>query len=160
MTDQSNYISYLPMLIKTVELSTGPIIELGMGFSTVVLHMLCKQSKRHIYSYENDTKWWKQNIQYLSDYHDIIALDNWDIITPRPCGVLLVDHRPAIRRRIDALRFKDFAEYILLHDSEPEIDRFYRYSGIYKHFKYRYDYRKCTPNTTVVSNLSDLSEFY
>lgn len=159
MADITLYGTHLPMLIKAIEATDGPILELGMGVSTWVIEMLCKQTKRPIYSYENDPKWYLEYKKYESEYHRVLLVEDWDKIDigGNDWGVVLIDHRPALRRHVDALRVKDNADYILLHDSEPEIDRFYKYSRIYPHFKYHFTYDKCKPYTTVVSNFKDIS---
>lgn len=159
MTDTSNYLTHIPILSRLVDMTSGPILELGIGFSTVLLHAMAKQSGREVYSYENDREWHKKYFEFNTYNHHVFYIDNWDDIkvNDKHWSVALIDHRPAMRRRVDAVRLARHADYIILHDSEPEIDRFYRYSSIYKHFKYRYDYKKCLPNTTVLSNFKDLS---
>jgi sensor histidine kinase YesM len=147
------------MLIKCVERSTGPILELGMGYSTMILHNLCELDKRKVYSYENDPKWYVENLIYRADYHHQILVTDWDEIDieDKYWSVVLIDHRPAKRRRVDALRVKDWADYVILHDSEPEIDRFYGYKRIYQHFKNIHHDTRQRPYTTVLSNFKDLS---
>jgi len=155
---EEHYATHLPMLIRCVELSDPelPILELGIGYSTFILDMLCKQNGREIFSYENDRKWHGKFLEFYQMNHKVIYTEDWDNIIKRHWGVVLIDHRPAKRRHIDALKLKDSADYIILHDSEPEIDKFYGYKGIYKHFKYVHHYTTCKPNTTVVSNFKDL----
>jgi len=162
MKDIRPYITYIPPLLKALEATKGDILELGMGFSTAFLDALCKESKRRIVSYENDIEWYEENRMYQSEYHDIILTNDWSTIPieDRKWGVVLVDHRPAVRRRVEAKRVKDCADIVVLHDSEPEIDRFYRYSSLYKNFKYRYDYTVCKPNTTLLSNTLDVKGLY
>lgn len=159
MKDNRAYVTYLPILLKLVEQTDGPILELGMGYSTMILDMMCQQTERELASYENDEKWYKENLIYKSNYHSINYVEDWDKVPyhVRHWSIALIDHRPAMRRRVDAMRLKDNVDYILIHDSEPEIDRFYGYSRLYKLFKYRYDYKDCKPNTTVLSNFIDLS---
>jgi len=155
----SAYATHIPILTKIVDMTEGPILELGIGFSTTILHAMCKRNGRELFSYENDLEWHGKYLQYNIANHKVWYTSDWSQIEidKTRWSVVLIDHRPAIRRHVEALRLKDNADYIILHDSEPEIDRFYKYSRIYKHFKYRYDYTKCLPNTTVVSNFKDLS---
>lgn len=159
MKNNSAYISYLPMLMKAVEATTGPILELGMGYSTMILHNYCQETKRKIVSYENDPKWYAENTVYHTLWHEIRLVNEWEKIEieNKYWSVVLVDHRPAKRRRVEAMRVANFADYILLHDAEPEINRFYGYSKIYKNFKYVYRYTDCKPHTAVVSNFRDPS---
>jgi broad specificity phosphatase PhoE len=157
------YGSHLPVLLRLVDVTDGPILELGMGlWSTPILDLLCRRAKREIWSYDNDAKWFSENKKWESDYHHVEFVKDWSTII-RPLhhwSVVLIDHRPAIRRRVDAVLLADLADFIVIHDTEPEIDRFYRFSSIWKHFSYRYDYLKIRPATTVVSNTKDPAIYF
>ena len=159
MRDQQPYISYLPILTRIVNLSEGPILELGMGFSTMILDMMCKPTGRLLVSYENYPEWYEKNLEYASSFHKVLLAPDWDKIDidSTHWSVVFIDHRPALRRRVEARRLKDNAYYIVLHDSEPEINKFYRYTDIYPLFKYRFGYKKCKPYTTVLSNFKELN---
>ncbi|KKL89449.1 hypothetical protein LCGC14_1914590 [marine sediment metagenome] len=154
--------SHVPMLLKCFEQSDGPVLEMGTGiFSTPILDMLCKQrQKRHILSLENDPKWFAEtHKEYQSPYHDVVLVQDWDNapIEDKFWGLALVDHRPKNRRRVDILRLKYRAYFVIIHDSQPDSEqRHYRYHRIYDHFRYRYDFTECLPHTTVLSNYNDL----
>lgn len=158
MKDNSAYITYLSPLIHAVEMSDEPILELGMGYSTMILHALCKKNKRQIISYDNDPKWYKENLCYKSDFHEINLVEDWSTLPIEKVfwGVVLVDHRPAVRRRVEAVRVKNNAKFVLLHDAEPEIERFYGYKKVYPEFKYRCLYDLCKPYTAILSNFIDI----
>ena len=154
------YASHLPILAKVVEKSTGPILELGVGHSTLLLHVMCKQEQRLIVSYETDPVWYEKYRKFETDWHQVklirsmndIAMDYVD------WGVVFIDHRPGVNRRTQAIRFRNKAQYILLHDSEPEQNKFFGYQKIYPEFKYVYQYTKAKPNTAVLSEFRDLSD--
>ena len=151
--------SHIPILIKLVQMTDGPVLELGIGYnSTPLLHWLCGAS-RHLVSLEGDEKWVKKFQEYNVDRHIVKYIEDWDKadIDNTHWSVVLIDHRPALRRKVDAERLKDKADYILIHDSEPEINKFYRYTDIYPLFKYRHDYTAVKPNSVVLSNFKDLS---
>ena len=151
--------SHIPILIKLVQMTDGPVLELGIGYnSTPLLHWLCG-SNRHLVSLEGDEKWVKKFQEYNVDRHIVKHIEDWDKadIDNTHWSVVLIDHRPALRRKVDAERLKDKADYILIHDSEPEINKFYRYTDIYPLFKYRHDYTAVKPNSVVLSNFKDLS---
>lgn len=154
--------SHIPLLLKAVQATTGEILELGMGWnSTPLLHWICKDLGRKVVSMESDRKWLEYFNDYRSDDHMILPVDNWQdiqMIDRMKWGVVLVDHRPAIRRHTEAIRLKTNTQIVLLHDSEPEIDRFYAYRRTYPHFKYRYDYTKFKPFTTALSNYIDVAK--
>jgi len=48
--------SHIPVLIKILNISEGPVLELGTGLnSTPVIHWICNgQNQRHIESYESN----------------------------------------------------------------------------------------------------------
>lgn len=150
------YGTHIPMLIKMMNISDGPVLELGSGFnSTPFLYWLCKDQNRKFVSYDNDQKWIEKvgyNTQFIDDW-DKTDIDNthW--------SVALLDHRPGERRHVDAERLKDKADFIVLHDSELILEKYYMYEKIYPLFKYRFDYTKFLPHTTVLSNFIDLERF-
>jgi hypothetical protein len=149
--------SHLPILIKLVQMTTGPVLEMGIGWnSTPVLHWLCLD--RRLLSLENDREWYEKFVEFGVGKHKIGYVKDWEKarIDNTRWSVVLIDHRPALRRHKDAIRLKDNADFIILHDSEPEIDKFYAYRRVWPHFKYRYDHTGVKPHTTVLSNRHDL----
>jgi hypothetical protein len=156
MRHMSRYGSHLPVLVKVMEITKGPVLELGCGFSsTPLLHWLCQDQGRKFLSYENDMVWIGKlgyPVEYIEDWAKTDIDDtHWSAV--------FIDQRPGERRIIDALRVKDHADLIVLHDSEPELDKYYGYEKIYPLFKYRYDYTKFLPNTTVISNSIDIRKY-
>jgi len=152
------YASHLPILSRVVDISSGPILELGIGYSTLLFHVMCKQTKRPVYSFENDEKWYRKYEDYRTDWHHVVYTNDWNAIeVPKiHWGIVFIDHRPGKDRHKQALRYMDTANFVIVHDSEPESDKWYGYSYIYKYFKYVYHYNKALPNTTVLSNFIDL----
>lgn len=141
--------THLPVLSILINRTDGAVLEMGAGYnSTPLLYWACKAQHRLFRSYENDKKWCEK----MGDFTTYI--DDWDKapIDDNFWSLVLIDHRPALRRKDEAKRLKDNANFIVMHDSEPEIDKFYKYSWIYKHFKFRYDFIKIKPYTTVLSN--------
>ena len=144
--------THLPVLSKLLRHTTGSVLELGAGFnSTPLLYWTCRLEKRTFESYENDPRWCEKMGSFTSLIKDWgkVDIDNdfWSIV--------FIDCRPALERHRLAIRMKDRTEFVVLHDSEPEIDRFYAYRRVYPHFKYRYDFTKLKPNTVVLSNFRD-----
>ena len=149
---------------------------MGMGYwSTPILDLMCYVEKRKLVSYDNDPEWFEPNKKWASDYHEVHFLepdiqkipgkkDHWtgkeyDLadIDNTFWSVAFLDHKPAIRRKGDAYRLRNNALFIVIHDSEPESNPYFRYTWIYEDFKYRFDYTNAHPNTTVLSNFIDLS---
>jgi hypothetical protein len=131
---------------------------MGVGlFSTPLLHYICMETNRELVSYENDNKYLKMSRGFRTDFHKVIFIDDWDksdIL--KPWSIAFIDHAPHHRRAVDAGRLANYAEYIICHDSEPQNDMYYLYSTIYSLFKYRFDYTKLFPYTTVLSNFHTL----
>lgn len=151
------YGSHLPVLMKVVAITDGPILELGGGpFSTPFLHWACFQNKRELHTYDNDPKYFDLIKQYECDFHKVNLVENWDdIVIERPWDLAFVDHAPATRRKQDIARLANFAKYIIIHDSEIRTRRVYQYEEIYPLFKYNYKYRAVKPHTSILSNFVD-----
>lgn len=155
--------SHLPVLIKALQHTRGAVLEMGIGYSsTPLLHWMCTANKQNLMSLETDLDWLSQFKEYENDYHILAHVKDWQIVgfNMNEWGLVLIDHRPAKERANSAIRLKDKAKIILLHDSEPEIDRFYRYGRAYKHFKFVYQYTKVKPHTAILSNFIDVRRLY
>jgi hypothetical protein len=159
--------SHLPILMKIMEKTDGPVLELGMGlFSTPYLHWACIDKRRKLVSYENHKDFAelfimddKREVGNDYSYHEVKVVENndWEHIDiSGHWSVALVDHNPGPRRREEMKRLADSCDYVVVHDTDPKNDWYYKYSEYFPLFKYRYD-TKVYPMTTVLSNFIDLS---
>lgn len=141
------------MLVKTLLNSKGLVIECGGGiFSTPLLHWLCKMMNRELITYEQDDTYYNFERTFQSRQHIIRFVTNWDDIKiPRRVGMVFIDHHPPERRMIELERFKDAADYIVVHDTE-RVDRKYNREEVFQMFKHRHDWKACKPWTSVLSN--------
>lgn len=155
--------SHLPILTEVLLKTDGAVLEMGMGLnSTPLLHWVCTAQERQLVSLENDPKWIEPNKTYENKFHKVQFVEEWadvEIIDKAHWSIVLIDHRPALRRKEDAIRVKDNANIVLVHDAEPEINRFYRYDKILPHYKYKYLYNKVKPFTLVLSNFINIKQF-
>lgn len=71
-------------------------------------------------------------------------------------SVVLVDHDPPSRRKEEIKRLTNSADYIVVHDTNPGTERKFRFREIYPLFKYRIDFNREKPYTTVLSNFHNL----
>lgn len=154
------YSTHLPLLLKVVCATSGPVLELGVGAgSTPALHRLCEKTGRKLVSYDTDEKYVKEYAKrFENSFHSfhLVGRDEWDSADiEKPWSVVLVDHRPARRRYVETLRLAPFAQYIVAHDTEIQINRFYRWDRAFRSMKFRYD-DGGVPQTTVVSNFNPL----
>ena len=153
--------THFPVLIKMVEMTDGPILELGMGLnSSLFLHWACYLSKRKLVSYESYRECYKFFKNLNNEYHQVswVRDGDWDKIDVLDhWSVVLVDHE-SDRRTKEIERLANSADYIIAHDSEGRNDKSYKYSQIYPLFKYRYNFTRARPHTVVLSNFKELSD--
>lgn len=158
------YGTHLPCLIKALSKTTGDILELGTGvFSTPYLRYQCMLSNRLLVSYENFESWYKFMLKYWTpnDNHEINFIKEYkDAPIDKEWDVVLIDQTPDISRSQEAIRLKDKAKYIILHDSNPSNNKVTHYSEVYPHFKYRATWNGDKNSATVVSNFIDLVDFW
>ncbi len=153
------YGSHLPVLIKLVSITSGPIVEFGSGEnSTIFLHWACNSTGRKLLTLESDWEYHKHYRRLRCEYHTLEHVRRWhNKIAEGRWSVVLIDHHPREKRKNaselrsnDAIRFVD-SEYIIMHDSDH-----YDYSKVYPHYKYKYEYIKAEPHTVVLSNVHNL----
>jgi len=159
-----NYGTHLAALIKTMSLTDGDVLELGMGvFSTPFLHYQCILSDRKLVSYDNEEAWiqWFIKYGYQNKNHEIKYVKEWDDADiERPWDVVLVDHSPGHRRIEEVKRLAKWAKYIIIHDANERHDKEYRYSTIYPLFKYKKTWIEDVRHTVVLSNFVDLKNLW
>lgn len=161
--------SHLPLLMKAVALTEGPILELGCGlYSTTPLHWACWVPKRKLVTYENNPAFFGFLKAYETDFHEVHCVDDWnEIDISAPWSVAFVDHEAGANREIDGTKVRRWreverlqhAEYVVAHDSEGRNDRKYGFSQIDHLFKYKFEYLHAFPHTTIWSNLHDVRDF-
>lgn len=154
---RKEWTTHIPMLLKTVQLTQGPIAELGAGvYSTPLLHWLCAESRRPLVTYEQNEEYYLYAKKFVSRNHRVKLIKDWRTIdTKTHWSVVFVDQDAASRAET-AILLKNSADYIILHDSDQE--RLYRYDTVYPHFENIYHWKFCKPYTTVVSNTKSLME--
>jgi hypothetical protein len=150
--------SHIPVLVKLLGMTTGPVLELGTGFnSTPLLHWLCNEKKRKLVSYESNPAFVEFAKKYVSDLHEVHHIENWDTLDlSQHWDIVFIDHAPGPRRVTEMIRVANCADYVVVHDTEGRNNWHYHYTEGFPHYKYRYDYTKAYPYTSVVSNFKDL----
>jgi hypothetical protein len=149
------YTTHMPMLIKCVQATDGGVLELGSGLSsTPLLHWLCQEKARQLWTFEEEEDYYKFARKFQSKNHRIRLIDFKDFNVKGHWSVALVDQSTK-QRTPSILYLKDKVDYIVIHDTEGK--EVYGYDEVWKHFKYVYHWKGCTPWTSVVSNFKDLS---
>jgi hypothetical protein len=148
-----NWTSHMPSLIKLVQNTEGPILELGSGpYSTPILHWLCSVTGRRLITYENVESYYKFARQFQTKYHSIRFIKSWDEVPVKKYSIVMIDHEPSERRVVDIERFKD-SDYLIVHDTEDKMEYLYGFSKIYHLFKNRHDFTSGN-RTSILSNKS------
>ena len=152
--------SHLPLLMKAVAETDGPILELGCGlYSTNPLHWACFVPKRKLVTYENNPKFFDFLKQYQTDFHEVRCIDDWDAIDfSGPWSVAFIDHEPGPRRGMELGRLAH-AEYVVAHDTEGRSDRKYHYRERHHLYKYQYEFKDAFPHASIFSNFHDVTDF-
>ena len=155
--------SHLPILIKLLNITDGPVLELGTGlFSTPFLHWACFDKKRKLVSYENKKQFFdmwiyndEREVGNDYSYHEVNFVENndWDKVNvlEEYWSIAFIDHNPGPRRREEMKRLAHGADYVVVHDTDEKNDWYYKYAEYFPLFKYRWD-SKIYPRTTVLSN--------
>lgn len=160
---REGWSSHTAMLIKVLQHSEGPVLEIGGGlFSTPLLHWMCKEMDRKLITYENDRKYYGFIKDFNRGDHQTILVEDWNKIDIESThwGMVFIDHSPSIRRIKEAKRVANNADFIICHDTQPGEDKFYKYHWLWDKFKYIYHYEKASPRTSVLSNFKDLTFLY
>lgn len=129
MSVATQWQSHLPALLACCAVTTGPVLELGVGhFSTPHLHALCGAMGRELVSMEDNREWLELfEKQYLSDGHGFLSgfLLNDVIARQIRWSVAFIDHSPGGANR--AAVFKaliDVSEFVVVHDAQKDAENF------------------------------------
>jgi len=164
MMVSGRYGTHLPCLIKIMERTSGDVLELGMGvFSTPYLHYKCMLDNRKLVSYENFREWMNFFIRYgyENENHKINFVEKYsDANIDKEWDLVLVDQTPDSSRIEEVKRLSLKAKYIVIHDSNENMESVYHYSEIYPMFKYKKVWYKDSNHATVLSNYFNLEDLW
>lgn len=157
--------THIPILIDALMLTDGNILEMGCGYySTLIIHNICRHTKRKITSLETDNNWLKKFIDLKTDWHDFRLVENWDDfdLTNNNEGWDLVfcDHSPGEKRKDSIRSLRDYANYIVVHDTENDPRANYQFESVFPEFKYQWTFKRYKVHTTILSNKYKLEKFY
>lgn len=152
------YDTHQEYLRRAVELTTGPVLELGCGEgSTPMLHA----TGRAIVSIDNNQEWLLKYSTTLATTHHEFFHDQdpgkstlWGENGER-YGVVFVDHAPGETRKAAVERARNIADFCVIHDAE---DVGYQIWETLESFKYKRHFRFMRPWTSVVSMTREIFE--
>lgn len=151
--------THMPVLVTMFNKTTGPIMEVGSGvYSTPLLHWLCSLSGRKLLTYENNKDFIRLANEYRDVFHDVVLVDSYaSIPVEGHYGFIFIDHS-GHDRGDTAVRLKNIADYVVIHDSN--VVRKNKYQVAFPEFKYRKDYAKEIPWTSVLSNTHNTDDLW
>jgi len=160
LKDFSNFDNHRVLLWPALEKTVGPVVEMGMGQgSTPYLHEYCKDAGRELFSFDHDIKWAAKFEDFCTYIHHIASVTQWDLVynTISKASVVLIDHAPGERRKIDIERWNGSCDFLIAHDTEPAAEKGYQMRPSLEKFKYLKDYKTEGAWSTIVSNLHELT---
>lgn len=154
-----NWNNHLWLLWPALEATSGDMVEFGMGYgSTNILRKYATETGRHLTSYENNLEWYEKFPFEHSDNHELIYVSDWNSVNQKDIDVMLIDHAPGERRKIDIAKFANVAKIIVCHDTEPAADHGYQMRSELAKFKYQVDYQSPGAWASIVSNYVDVKK--
>jgi len=122
--EENAFFTHQPVLLKVLEISTGPVLELGCGDgSTELLHRYCKKHGRELISVESDYTWMSPYIaKFHSPHHKFRYTNDWTAISDemagKQWGLVFIDQNSWNGRAYSFKRLRDSADYLVLHDCD------------------------------------------
>ena len=161
MKVHKKFCCYIPALVEAFIRTEGDVLELGCGLhSTMFLDWMCLEYGRRLVTYENDYRFFGLVEHCKREGHEMYLIDYWDQAKiEQSWGVALIDHAPAMRRKEDIRRLKDWAQVLVVHDTQGRQDKNYKYSEVIPLFRFRKGYPKILPQTLLLSNFVDVSKW-
>ncbi len=151
--------SHLPVLMKLLPMTDGPILELGGGYcSTPFLHWACHPTKRTVVTYENNPDYYDFVQRHQTQFHTVNCITDWDTIElSAPWSIAFVDQGPE-EARVSTIKKLLHAEYVVVHDTQNRNRRRHGYPEVFRLFTSQYHY-EADPPTSVLSNLHSFEGF-
>ena len=150
------YCSHWKILLASVLYTDGPVLELGAGWgSTPLLHLGCEG--RRLLTVESHKKWIRQFGALTTDSHQFSLVTDFmtDLdIYKESWGLVFVDQAPDEARQFSILKLRATTQVFVLHDSNQTNHQQFLLEA---NFKYRYDYTKQTPHTSVFSDMVNVA---
>lgn len=151
--------SHVPFLAAAVARTTGPVLELGMGFwSTPLLHYLCRG--RRLVSVDREKEWADRFGRYQSPTHEIHVIREYEdtlavsLAEPK-WGVIFLDCSPGECRGDMAVALKGRALYLVCHDTEADLPPSggnYGWAKVEGVYRYAVTDKSIRPWTTIYSD--------
>lgn len=153
--------SYIIPLIKAFDVSQGDVLEVGTGDpSSLLLNWLASIYRRNVYLYEDNQHSYEQNKRKENEYRHVVLSKNLkeENFDNRNWGMAFINSFRT-EEYYDILdKLKNKAVLIEIYGTNINKSKVNQYNNLLDSFKYRYDYKKNGPWTTVLSNFKKFNE--
>jgi hypothetical protein len=112
------------VLLDTVDKVNKPVLELGCGiWSTVQIHDALKDRGIKILTVEPNPEWLSRYLHLKTELHDLRCVKNADMPgfyeqDDEQWGLVFIDNSTWWARKLAVQKYKDIADYIVLHDCD------------------------------------------
>lgn len=147
------YATHQEALIAACSQTTGPIVELGCGdSSTKLLHSAFPD--RCIVSVDHNADWLNRYTYLRTSNHVfMLVADYLNFTLPvSRAGVLFIDSDPGEQRKLVLMQQANNADFIVVHDTEPNCHPKYQWGDCFDSFLFRHTDARYERWTEVVSN--------
>lgn len=159
MMSIERYASHLPVLsfvAMRLHDKIDSVLEVGCGYySTPLLSVLAAGKGLRRTILESDREWAAQ----ISDLFGVAVTqfnaEELPASVVRQWGLVFIDSAIEAARARHAIRLREYAKVIILHDSNPDWDAHYRYSEIVGEWKHAKQFTKCYPHSLLLTNDDD-----
>ena len=117
--------THQPVLWAAAIAAEGAILEFGCGYgSTPLLHGLAEDLGVRLVTLDSDEEWLRRFRSRLeSPFHEFRLVQDWASELDKPdwdrdWGLVFVDQSPFEARALTVDRFRDRADYVVVHDSD------------------------------------------
>lgn len=131
--------THQPVIIAALNhvMKGKPVLELGSGMgSTPLLHVICEAQGRNLFTIDHDEEWLSKYREDLgAGFHRYRRLEFEEMLTDpelisQEWGLVFCDQGNWQSRTDTMIFYRDKADFLILHDSDPYRD------SLYKEFKY------------------------
>ena len=138
--------SHAPILASAVAVSSGTILEAGIGYySTPLLHAMAAAMGRTLYSLDSDEAWIKTlRKKFLSAAHQIYMRMETDWNQKKPPGLMFIDGTEGERVHDVRIAKAWQVPIVVVHDTEDEQAASYNWDGCLDGVRLAQQQQPCT----------------
>ena len=132
----SGWGTHQAVLLDTLGRTDKPVLELGCGlWSTVQVHDALKNRGIRILTIDANKEWLNKYIHLKTELHDLRCVSDSDMpafyaLDDVEWGLVFIDNSTWAARKLAIDKYKDVADYIVIHDCDAILKKDHTYGGI------------------------------